>query len=43
MLLEVKDKFDFTNFKLYDEEDVNDTIANLMPKLFIYSTNKSLA
>lgn len=39
MLLEIRDKFDFQRFKLYDEEDSNDTISNLMPSLLLYSTN----
>lgn len=41
-LLQISDKFNFDTFKLYLEEDSNDTISNLMPKIIFLSENTSL-
>eukprot|EP00347_Sterkiella_histriomuscorum_P011567 403371965 len=44
MLLQVRDKYDFTQLKAYDTQDINDVVAEYMPKLMFYasSSNKKL-
>jgi hypothetical protein len=42
MLSQISEKFDFESCKSYPEEDINDAISSLMPKILFYSTDKAL-
>ena len=42
LLIAVKEEYDFSSLKSYEEEDINDIISDLTPKLLICSSNPKL-